>query len=303
MSFTPTDYDPYDFANRRHIGPSPAEMDEMLKAVGVATLDQLIEETIPATIRQGKPLTWAPLAEHELLAKMRAVAAKNKVMTSLIGQGYYGTVTPPAIQRNILENPAWYTAYTPYQPEIAQGRLEALLNYQTMVADLTGLPVANASLLDEATAAAEAMTMAERSAKSKARAFFVDEHCHPQTIAVIRTRALPLGIEIVVGDPDDMDAAAVFGAIFQYPGTWGHVRDLTPWIEKTPCRQGHRRGRERPSGADDAESSGRDGGGYRRRLGAALWRADGLWRAACRLHVLPRRSETRDAGADCRRVD
>lgn len=232
MSFTPTDYDPYDFANRRHIGPSPAEMDEMLKAVGVATLDQLIEETIPATIRQGKPLTWAPLAEHELLAKMRAVAAKNKVMTSLIGQGYYGTVTPPAIQRNILENPAWYTAYTPYQPEIAQGRLEALLNYQTMVADLTGLPVANASLLDEATAAAEAMTMAERSAKSKARAFFVDEHCHPQTIAVIRTRALPLGIEIVVGDPDDMDAAAVFGAIFQYPGTWGHVRDLTQWIEK-----------------------------------------------------------------------
>ena len=232
MSFTPTDYDPYDFANRRHIGPSPAEMDEMLKAVGVATLDQLIEETIPATIRQGKPLTWAPLAEHELLAKMRAVAAKNKVMTSLIGQGYYGTVTPPAIQRNILENPAWYTAYTPYQPEIAQGRLEALLNYQTMVADLTGLPVANASLLDEATAAAEAMTMAERSAKSKARAFFVDEHCHPQTIAVIRTRALPLGIEIVVGDPDDMDPAAVFGAIFQYPGTWGHVRDLTPWIEK-----------------------------------------------------------------------
>ncbi|MBT9244563.1 aminomethyl-transferring glycine dehydrogenase [Gemmobacter fulvus] len=232
MSFTPTDYDPYDFANRRHIGPSPAEMDEMLKAVGVATLDQLIEETIPATIRQGKPLTWAPLAEHELLAKMRAVAAKNKVMTSLIGQGYYGTVTPPAIQRNILENPAWYTAYTPYQPEIAQGRLEALLNYQTMVADLTGLPVANASLLDEATAAAEAMTMAERSAKSKARAFFVDEHCHPQTIAVIRTRALPLGIEIVVGDPDDMDPASVFGAIFQYPGTWGHVRDLTPWIEK-----------------------------------------------------------------------
>lgn len=232
MSFTPTDYDPYDFANRRHIGPSPAEMDEMLNAVGVATLDQLIEETIPATIRQGKSLTWAPLAEHELLAKMRAVAAKNKVMTSLIGQGYYGTVTPPAIQRNILENPAWYTAYTPYQPEIAQGRLEALLNYQTMVADLTGLPVANASLLDEATAAAEAMTMAERSAKSKARAFFVDEHCHPQTIAVIRTRALPLGIEIVVGDPDDMDPAAVFGAIFQYPGTWGHVRDLTPWIEK-----------------------------------------------------------------------
>ncbi|MFN7052733.1 MAG: glycine dehydrogenase (aminomethyl-transferring), partial [Gemmobacter sp.] len=199
MTFTPTDYNPYDFANRRHIGPSPAEMAEMLKAVGCDSLDQLIDETIPAAIRQEEPLDWAPLAEHELLEKMRAVAAKNRVMTSLIGQGYYGTVTPPAIQRNILENPAWYTAYTPYQPEIAQGRLEALLNYQTMVADLTGLPVANASLLDEATAAAEAMAMAERSAKSKARAFFVDSNCHPQTIAVIRTRALPLGIEIIEG--------------------------------------------------------------------------------------------------------
>ncbi|MBP6679183.1 MAG: aminomethyl-transferring glycine dehydrogenase, partial [Paracoccus sp.] len=159
--------------------------------------------------------------------RMREVAARNKVMTSLIGQGYYGTVTPPAIQRNILENPAWYTAYTPYQPEIAQGRLEALLNYQTMVADLTGLPVANASLLDEATAAAEAMAMAQRVAKSKAKAFFVSENLHPQTIAVIETRAEPLGIEIVKGAPEACDPKAVFGAIFQYPGTFGHVRDLS----------------------------------------------------------------------------
>ncbi|MBL4929948.1 aminomethyl-transferring glycine dehydrogenase [Fuscibacter oryzae] len=231
MTFTPTDYDPYDFANRRHIGPSPSEMEEMLVATGVISLDDLIDQTVPQSIRQALPLGWAPLSEHELLARMREVAAKNKVMTSLIGQGYNGTVTPPAIQRNILENPAWYTAYTPYQPEIAQGRLEALLNYQTMVADLTGLPVANASLLDEATAAAEAMTMAERVAKSKAKAFFVDESCHPQTTAVIKTRAEPLGIEVIVGDPAKMDAGAVFGAIFQYPGTWGHVRDLTPWIE------------------------------------------------------------------------
>jgi len=231
MTFTPTDYNPYDFANRRHIGPSPAEMDEMLKVVGVASLGDLIAQTVPQSIRQPIPLGWAPLSEHELLARMRAVAARNKVMTSLIGQGYYGTVTPPAIQRNILENPAWYTAYTPYQPEIAQGRLEALLNFQTMVADLTGLPVANASLLDEATAAAEAMTMAERVAKSKAKAFFVDESCHPQTIAVIKTRALPLGIEVVVGDPAKLKPETVFAAIFQYPGTWGHVRDLTPWIE------------------------------------------------------------------------
>ncbi|RWR12375.1 aminomethyl-transferring glycine dehydrogenase [Paenirhodobacter populi] len=232
MAYTPSTYDPYDFANRRHIGPSPAEMAEMLKVVGAPTLEALIDETVPKSIRQSGPLSWAPLAEHELLAKLRGVAAKNRVMTSLIGQGYYGTVTPPAIQRNILENPAWYTAYTPYQPEIAQGRLEALLNFQTMVADLTGLPVANASLLDEATAAAEAMTMAERSAKSKAKAFFVDENLHPQTIGVIRTRALPLGIEVIVGAPDTLVPEQVFGAIFQYPGTYGHVRDFTALIDK-----------------------------------------------------------------------
>ncbi|RLL63724.1 aminomethyl-transferring glycine dehydrogenase [Paenirhodobacter hankyongi] len=230
--FTPTSYDTYDFANRRHIGPSPAEMAEMLKAVGVPSLEALIDETVPAAIRQTRPLGWAPMTEHALLEKLRGVAAKNRVMTSLIGQGYYGTVTPPAIQRNILENPAWYTAYTPYQPEIAQGRLEALLNYQTMVADLTGLPVANASLLDEATAAAEAMTMAERAAKSKARAFFVDVNLHPQTIGVIETRALPLGIEIIKGAPEALVPEQVFGAIFQYPGTYGHVRDFTDLIEK-----------------------------------------------------------------------
>ncbi|MDP3340748.1 aminomethyl-transferring glycine dehydrogenase [Frigidibacter sp.] len=231
MTWTPTDYDPYDFANRRHIGPSPDEMRLMLQAVGAPDLDALIAETVPASIRQGTELDWAPLAEHELLARMRGVAAKNRVMASLIGQGYHGTVTPPVIQRNILENPAWYTAYTPYQPEIAQGRLEALLNYQTMVADLTGLPIANASLLDEATAAAEAMAMAERVATSKARAFFVDEACHPQTIAVIQTRAQPLGIEVLAGPADSLESSRVFGAIFQYPGTYGEVRDFTAEIE------------------------------------------------------------------------
>ncbi|WP_430465082.1 aminomethyl-transferring glycine dehydrogenase [Tabrizicola sp.] len=230
MTFTPTAYDPYDFANRRHIGPSPVEMEEMLKVVGAASVDALIDETVPASIRQSIPLGWAPLSEQDLLARMRRVAGRNKVLTSLIGQGYYGTVTPPVIQRNILENPAWYTAYTPYQPEIAQGRLEALLNYQTMVADLTGMDIANASLLDEATAAAEAMTMAERVAKSKAKAFFVDENCHPQTIEVIKTRAMPLGIQVMVGAPETLVAEQVFGAIFQYPGTWGHVSDLTSVI-------------------------------------------------------------------------
>ncbi|WP_442772390.1 aminomethyl-transferring glycine dehydrogenase [Paenirhodobacter enshiensis] len=232
MAYKPSTYDPYDFANRRHIGPSPAEMEEMLKVVGAPSLEALIDETVPANIRSKTALDWEPMSEHAVLEKLRGVGAKNKVMTSLIGQGYYGTVTPPAIQRNILENPAWYTAYTPYQPEIAQGRLEALLNYQTMVADLTGLPVANASLLDEATAAAEAMTMAERASKSKARAFFVDENLHPQVKGVIRTRAVPFGIEIVEGAPETVVPDQVFGAIFQYPGTYGHVRDFTDLIAK-----------------------------------------------------------------------
>ena len=233
MPFTPTDYLPYDFANRRHIGPSPSEMAHMLETLGLSNLDSLIDETLPSSIRQKKPLNFGkPKSERALLNHMRITASKNKVLTSLIGQGYHGTVTPPVIQRNILENPAWYTAYTPYQPEISQGRLEALLNYQTMISDLTGLEIANASLLDEATACAEAMTMAERVAKSKEKAFFIDENCHPQNIAVMKTRARPLNIEIIVGDPDNLSPSSVFGAIFQYPGTFGHVRDFTKYIEK-----------------------------------------------------------------------
>ncbi|WP_213685422.1 aminomethyl-transferring glycine dehydrogenase [Roseicyclus sp.] len=230
MPWTPTAYDPTDFANRRHIGPSPAEMAAMLAVVGAESLDALIDETVPAAIRQARALDWAPMSEAELLAHMRAIAGRNKPMVQMIGQGYYGTHTPPAIQRNVLENPAWYTAYTPYQPEIAQGRLEALLNFQTMVADLTGLEVANASLLDEATACAEAMVMAERVAKTKARAFFIDENCHPQNIAVMRTRAEPLGIEVIVGDPVTLEPGAVFGAIFQVPGTFGGLSDPSAQI-------------------------------------------------------------------------
>ena len=228
MPFTPTDYLPYDFANRRHIGPSPQEMQKMLGLLGCDTLDALIDDTLPKSIRQSQPLDFGKAkSERELLHHMRLTASKNKVLSSLIGQGYYGTVTPPVIQRNILENPAWYTAYTPYQPEISQGRLEALLNFQTMVTDLTGLEIANASLLDEATACAEAMTMAQRVAKSKAKAFFVDENCHPQNIAVMQTRAKPLGIEVIVDAPERLVADQVFGAIFQYPGTFGHVHDFT----------------------------------------------------------------------------
>ncbi|MFK7878377.1 aminomethyl-transferring glycine dehydrogenase [Roseobacter sp.] len=231
MVYKPTDYLPYDFANRRHIGPSPSEMAEMLGTLGVTTLEALIDDTLPSVIRQKEPLDFGrAMSEREVLEHLRKTGAQNKVLTSLIGQGYHGTVTPPAIQRNILENPAWYTAYTPYQPEISQGRLEALLNFQTMVSDLTGLEIANASLLDEATACAEAMTMAQRVAKSKSKAFFVDRDCHPQNIAVMKTRAAPLGIEVIVGNPAKMDASAVFGAIFQYPGTYGHVNDYTDHI-------------------------------------------------------------------------
>ncbi|MDA5095354.1 aminomethyl-transferring glycine dehydrogenase [Aliiroseovarius sp. KMU-50] len=233
MAFKLTDYEAYDFANRRHIGPSPQEMADMLKVIGFKTLDELIDATVPPAIRQKEALDWGDaMTERDALFHMKEIANKNKVLTSLIGQGYYGTTTPAPILRNILENPAWYTAYTPYQPEISQGRLEALLNFQTMVSDFTGLPVANASLLDEATAAAEAMAMAKRGSKSKsnAAAFFVDRNCHAQTIEVIKTRAKPLGVDVTVADPSELEPGAYFGAIFQYPGTYGHVRDYSAEI-------------------------------------------------------------------------
>ncbi len=219
---------------RRHIGPSPRDVAAMLETVGAKSLEALMSETLPGSIRQKTPLDLgAALSETEALAHMRELAGQNQTFTSLIGQGYSGTILPAVIQRNILENPAWYTAYTPYQPEISQGRLEALFNFQTMISDLTGLDVANASLLDEATAAAEAMTLAERSAQSKARSFFVDSDTHPQTLAVLRTRAEPLGIQLIVGDPlADLERADVFGGLLQYPGMNGAVRDLKPAVAK-----------------------------------------------------------------------
>ena len=217
----------------RHIGPRQSDLPRMLQTVGAESLDALLDEAIPSGIRQQHPLAFgAALSESELLDKMRSVASRNTIMTSMIGQGYYDTYLPPVIQRNVLESPAWYTAYTPYQPEISQGRLEALMNFQTIIADLTGLDIANASLLDEATAAAEAMAMARRVGQSGAQAFFVDRDCHPQTIAVVRTRAEPLGWTVVVGDPvKDLDAKAVFGALLQYPGSRGALRDLKALCE------------------------------------------------------------------------
>jgi glycine dehydrogenase len=218
---------PVPFA-RRHIGPSLAEVSAMLETVGAASLDELIAQTLPQDIRERERLVLQPaLSESEALEKAREVASRNVSMTSLIGQGYYGTILPPVIQRNILENPAWYTAYTPYQPEISQGRLEALLNFQTLVADLTGLEIANASLLDEATATAEAMAMAQRISETGRTLFFADRDCHPQTLAVLTTRAEAFGWRVQIGDPmRDLDASQVFGAILQYPGTFGDIRDL-----------------------------------------------------------------------------
>jgi glycine dehydrogenase len=227
----------------RHIGPSAEDQRAMLAALGYATLDDLTAAALPPGTRPPAALATLPAArtEQEALAELRRIAARNTVRVSMIGQGYYGTITPPVIRRNLLENPAWYTAYTPYQPEISQGRLEALLNFQTMVADLTGLAVANASLLDEATAAAEAMTLARRVAGPKAgNVFLADADCLPQTLDVLRTRALPLGIDLRIvpltaetdfGSAVDGAFDGAFGVLLQYPGASGEVRDLAPVIE------------------------------------------------------------------------
>ncbi|MGH6611533.1 MAG: aminomethyl-transferring glycine dehydrogenase, partial [Burkholderiaceae bacterium] len=212
----------------RHIGPNDAEIAEMLAVVGAKSLDALIDAIVPQTIKLNAQLALpTAINEEEALAKIRAIAEKNQVFRSFIGQGYYGTHTPKVILRNILENPAWYTAYTPYQAEISQGRMEALLNFQTMVADLTGMAIANASLLDEATAAAEAMTLAKRSAKSKSNVFLVAGDCHPQTIAVLQTRAEPLDIELKLGFvPELIKNNDYFGVLAQYPSTTGLIHDM-----------------------------------------------------------------------------
>ncbi|MFS8477819.1 MAG: aminomethyl-transferring glycine dehydrogenase [Micromonosporaceae bacterium] len=223
---------------RRHIGPDLADQRRMLDVVGYGSVEELMDAAIPEAIRWQGQLDLPPAAtEAEVVAELRALAARNRPMVSMIGLGYYGTHTPAVIRRNVLENPAWYTAYTPYQPEISQGRLEALLNFQTMVGDLTGLPVANASMLDEATAAAEAMTLARRAAKTGSNVYVVDADALPQTIAVITTRAEPLGIQVRVLDLDREELPAeFFGLHLQYPGASGRVRDHAPLVEAAHAR-------------------------------------------------------------------
>ncbi len=221
---------PSDTFEPRHIGPNHDETNEMLKTIGVSSLDELIDQTVPPHIRLESPMNIGKaMPEFETMKHIRGIAARNKVFRSFIGAGYYGTIVPPVIQRNILENPGWYTQYTPYQAEIAQGRLEALLNYQTMVIDLTGMQIANASLLDEATAAAEAMFMMYSvNHGKKGNQFFVSEECFPQTIDVIKTRAVPLGIDVVVGDHRTVDFGdTIFGAIVQYPAGEGAIYDYS----------------------------------------------------------------------------
>src|SRR5690606_167553 len=221
------------------IGPNEDEIARMLRVIGHDSLDAMTDAIVPGSIRSGDALDLPPpMTEVDALAKIRAIADRNTVFRSFIGQGYYGTHVPNVILRNILENPAWYTAYTPYQAEISQGRMEALINFQTMLADLTGMEIANASLLDEATAAAEAMTLAKRSAKSKSNVFFVSKNVHPQTLEVLRTRAGGLGIELHVGD--DADAAGVesYGVLLQYPDTFGRLHDYKALVEAVHARGG-----------------------------------------------------------------
>ncbi|MBN8222247.1 MAG: glycine dehydrogenase (aminomethyl-transferring), partial [Spirochaetes bacterium] len=231
MSQLATDYK--DEFVYRHNSPMRHDTAAMLQAIGVASLDQLIYETIPAHIRLKSPMQLPEaLTEVEFLKLAAEVAAKNKILKNFLGQGYYGTNTPLVVLRNIFENPAWYTAYTPYQAEIAQGRLEALLNYQTMIMDLTGMEIANASLLDEATAAAEAMHMLHVSAKNaEAKKFFVSELCFPQTIDVLKTRTQPIGVELVIGDHKSVKLDnSFFGALIQYPAEDGAVIDYNKFM-------------------------------------------------------------------------
>ena len=234
MTDTPfRELEPTDDFWSRHIGPSIADLPEMLNVVGATSIEDLIDRAVPPAIRIDRQHDVpGPMSEREVMARLRTLADRNERYTSLIGMGYTDTIVPQVIQRNVLENPGWYTAYTPYQPEISQGRLEALLNFQTMVSDLTGMDLSNSSLLDEGTAAAEAMAMFKRVNRGSGPVFLVDEETHPQTIEVIKTRALPLGIEIMVGDPHAEIPGGVFGVLIQYPGTSGVVRDHAAAVER-----------------------------------------------------------------------
>jgi len=267
----------------RHIAPNSADTDAMLSTIGVGSLDELIEQTVPQQIRLKQPLNLpAAKSEKAYLESLKQTASLNKVFKSYIGQGYYDTITPAVILRNVMENPGWYTQYTPYQAEIAQGRLQALLNFQTMVIDLTGMEIANASLLDEGTAAAEAMFMQYSLRKNQAaKKFFVSELVFPQTIDILKTRANPFGIELVIGDHASVDLTdGFFGAIVQYPAGNGEVFDYTAFAEL--AHQSNVK-------LNTFNASRRMGSGYRGRNKSAFRRTNGLWWSTCRLLCNERR--------------
>ncbi|MCP3687167.1 MAG: glycine dehydrogenase (aminomethyl-transferring), partial [Gammaproteobacteria bacterium] len=220
---------------RRHIGPGSADERAMLEELGFSSLDEMLDQVVPEAIRRRKPLAVkASSTERQVLDRLYDISARNSLFKSFIGMGYHNTQTPAVIERNLLRNPAWYTSYTPYQAEISQGRLEALLNFQTMVSDLTGMELANASMLDEATAAAEAMTLCQRMSKNKCKTFFVANSCHPQTITVVKNRANHFDIDIVVGDPfTELAELDVFGILLQYPCSTGEIYDYRELVSNT----------------------------------------------------------------------
>ena len=280
----------------------------MLGTLGISSLDELMEATIPEGIRLRSSIDIPEArGERQLIDALHQLAERNRVFRSFQGMGYHDCITPPIIQRNILENPGWYTQYTPYQSEIAQGRLEALLNFQTMVADLTGLPLANASLLDESTAAAEAMGMClaiHGAEGTKQKVFFVSEDCHPQTIAVLETRAQPLGIRIQVGSPGaaDFTDADLFGVLLQYPGTDGVVRDPSDADRARARGRRHGGGGDGPAGTHSASPAGRMRSRHRGRLDATLRRAARFRRSSRGLLGNSRGARSARSGADRRRL-
>jgi glycine dehydrogenase len=239
LDLTLQELDVFNDFTRRHIGPSSADETVMLAELGMKSLDELIDKVVPASIRRDKPLAVkGSRSERQVLDKLYQISTRNQLYKSFIGMGYYNARTPTVIERNLLRNPAWYTSYTPYQAEISQGRLEALLNFQTMISDLTGMEIANASMLDEATSAAEAMTLCQRMSKSKGKTFFVADSCHPQTIAVVSNRALHFGIDIVVGDPfKDLDELDLFGVLLQYPCSTGEIHDYRDLVQQVHERK------------------------------------------------------------------
>jgi hypothetical protein len=278
---------------RRHIGPDPDEIEQMCRLLGYTGLDELADAVVPKQIRLARKLDLPPgRGEHQVLADLKAIASQNQVCRSFIGMGYYDCITPPVIQRNVLENPGWYTPYTPYQAEIAQGRLEGLLNFQTMVSDLTGLDIANASLLDEATAAAEAMHLCQALHPERNR-FFVSNACHPQTIAVVQTRARALGIELEIGDYQEFKFNdKVFGALVQYPDTFGRINDYSNFVESA---------RTWPSGAHNGLAYRWDSAGLMRLSSPHAT----LTSATCRVELWASRrirEVVRPCGSRCKRA-